>query len=294
MNGPIDAIATCTVRIVGSKLGANVSIGTGFLYAFSLTPPTEAEPYGRVLPAVITNKHVLQGCDTVHLRFTVAKTGAQLDQLGQPADREYLDAQLGIADGVVQHPNAAVDLCAFPVGMITNHMQEKGLGIFHTFLNQGHRLTEEAKSIMRPLEPVAMVGYPNGIWDSVNNAPIIRRGITATHPLVKYEGRSEFVIDTACFPGSSGSPVFLFEDGMYRTRGGAMTPGTKIALIGVLYAGPQFNAEGRLEARPIPHSVIPTPVTSMPMNLGFVIQADEIDTLQAEFLKVHANHRPAI
>ena|SRR5437870_8666261 len=126
--------------------------------------------------------------------------------------------------------------------------------------------------------------YPSGLWDSVNNSPLIRRGISATHPLVNYEGKKEFVIDAACFPGSSGSPVFLFEDGMYRSDANSYTPGSRIALLGVLYAGPQFTAEGRLEARPIPHNFAPTPITSVPMNLGFVIHADEVDVLGRVFL----------
>ncbi len=44
-----------------------------------------------------------------------------------------------------------------------------------------------------------MIGYPNGIWDEANNMPIIRRGITATHPNFNYNGKPEFMIDAACF-----------------------------------------------------------------------------------------------
>jgi len=57
-----------------------------------------------------------------------------------------------------------------------------------------------------------MIGYPNGLWDHVNNLPLIRRGITASHPGVDYQiegqnGPGVTVIDMACFPDSSGSPV---------------------------------------------------------------------------------------
>lgn len=52
-----------------------------------------------------------------------------------------------------------------------------------------------------------MVGYPDGIWDEFNNQPIVRRGITATHPKNDFNGKGEFLIDAVCFPGSSGSPV---------------------------------------------------------------------------------------
>jgi len=72
-----------------------------------------------------------------------------------------------------------------------------------------------------------MVGYPVGIWDSANNMPVIRRGITATHPGKDYEGKSEFMIDAACFPGSSGSPVFLFNLGSYPQKAGGIVIGTR-------------------------------------------------------------------
>ena len=92
------------------------------------------------------------------------------------------------------------------------------------------------------------------------------------------------LLDLVAAPAASGSPVFLFEDGMYRSDANSYTPGSRIALLGVLYAGPQFTAEGRLEARPIPHNFEPTPITSVPMNLGFVIHADEVDVLGRVFL----------
>jgi hypothetical protein len=44
--------------------------------------------------------------------------------------------------------------------------------------------------------------------DSANNLPIVRKSITATHPSIDYRERREFLIDAACFFGSSGSPVF--------------------------------------------------------------------------------------
>ena len=60
------------------------------------------------------------------------------------------------------------------------------------------------------IEDVIMIGYPIGLLDSHNNLPVARKGITATDPVKDYEGRKEFMIDLACFPGSSGSPVFLY------------------------------------------------------------------------------------
>src|SRR3954471_785314 len=65
------------------------------------------------------------------------------------------------------------------------------------------------------VEEILMIGYPNGLWDAVNNYPLIRRGVTASHPAVDFDvnGVPTTVIDAACFPGSSGSPVVLHNAG---------------------------------------------------------------------------------
>ena len=62
---------------------------------------------------------------------------------------------------------------------------------------------------LNAVEEIMMIGYPNGLWDAKNNLPIVRRGITGTPAFVDYNDKPEFVIDAACFPGSSGSPVFI-------------------------------------------------------------------------------------
>jgi hypothetical protein len=122
-----------------------------------------------------------------------------------------------------------------------------------------------------------MVGYPNGIWDATNNMPIARRGITATHPNLNYEGRREFMIDAACFPGSSGSPVFLYNTGGYATRAeGMVMGGIRIKLLGVLYAGPQHIATGEVRVVNVPTQQRAIAVSSIPQNLGLVVKASRL------------------
>ena len=67
------------------------------------------------------------------------------------------------------------------------------------------------------IEDVLFVGYPNGMFDKANNLPVARRGITATPATVDYGGRPVFLIDASVFPGSSGSPVFLYNVGGWRS-----------------------------------------------------------------------------
>lgn len=125
-----------------------------------------------------------------------------------------------------------------------------------------------------------MIGYPNGIWDSTHNLPIIRRGITATHPKLKYNGKPEFVIDAACFPGSSGSPVFLANIGSFVNASGALCAGTRIALLGTLYAGPVRKATGEIEIIEVPTDTKAISITDTMINLGYVIQASKISDFE--------------
>ena len=105
-------------------------------------------------------------------------------------------------------------------------------------------MQDDEISNLGALEEIVMVGYPIGLWDAANNMPLFRRGITATHPNIDYEGRPDFVIDAACFPGSSWSPALLFNQGAYTTRQGTYLGSPRLKLLGVLYAGPQFTASG--------------------------------------------------
>jgi len=96
---------------------------------------------------------------------------------------------------------------------------------FYISLDKSLISTCQQLSDFSALEEILMVGYPNGIWDNVNNKPILRKGVTATHPNFDYCGKKEIMIDAACFPGSSGSPVFIFNEGSYRDKRGNMYMG---------------------------------------------------------------------
>ena len=114
------------------------------------------------------------------------------------------------------------------------------------------------------MEDVIMVGYPVGLWDSVNNRPIFRRGITATDPKVDFEGKKEFLIDCACIWGSSGSPVIRNEHTI---------DSNSIQLIGIQYAMPTHKISGRLEVVDTDSNKIVIPTSDIPINIGYIIKA---------------------
>ena len=140
-------------------------------------------------------------------------------------------------------------------------------------------------SELNAVENILMVGYPNGLWDSKNNLPLFRTGITATPPFIDYEHKPEFIIDCACFTGSSGSPIFLVNEGSYSKKGGGITIGNRFKLLGVLYAGPQQEAEGDIKIIPIPTVSKGKAIIEMPINLGYCIKADQLLYFENYFQK---------
>jgi hypothetical protein len=123
------------------------------------------------------------------------------------------------------------------------------------------------------MEKIVMIGYPNGIWDKQHNLPVFRSGVMATHYRYDWNGKPEFLIDAACFPGSSGSPVLVCDLGQVQTRKGWNLGSSRIKLLGVLYAGPQHRVDGRVEIVPVPTVNQVVSVSNIPNNLGIVIKA---------------------
>lgn len=264
-----ERLAFTTVRITANGTGGGQGIGTGFLFRHVL-------PNGNWYPALYTNKHVVEGSDSVTLHFNLA------DSHGAPVPGRYYSANItDTSSAWIDHPDDDVDLCAMPFGGLIHILQEQGIHLFLQFFDDGSLVTEEEEQELRALESIIMVGYPIGLWDSLNNRPVMRRGVTATHPAVDFEGRTEFMIDAACFPGSSGSPIVLYSEMGRQTRDGSMMMGGPSArLLGILYAGPQFIAEGMIRFKHIPMTPQPVAESPIPMNLGMAIKARRVRDLE--------------
>ena len=87
------------------------------------------------------------------------------------------------------------------------------------------------------IEDILMIGYPDGMSDSKNNLPIVRRGITATDYKIDYEGEKEFLIDASIFKGSSGSPILICNIGSFNNADGELCLGNRIIFLGIQYRG---------------------------------------------------------
>lgn len=253
----------CTARVVGAVPNSkDVKTGTGFFFSF----PAEDKI---VVPVLITNKHVIEG--TAGLEFLI-HTATVTD-----AKRPDANAVIkSVAEDWVLHPNPKVDLCALPLGPFINAM--KDTSPFYRALDPTIIKSDVELEEMNAVEDVSMIGYPNGLWDSVNNYPLLRRGITASHPAIDFDvdGVPTTVVDVAAFPGSSGSPVFIYNNGTITDKKGVTSLGSRAILLGVLFSGPTYQSDGTIIIKSIPTGNVPVPQISMMMNLGYIVKAKEV------------------
>lgn len=265
----LDQLMKSVVRIEAKMGNGQISTGSGFAYRFAVRED------GSHVPAIVTNKHVIDGA--IEISFPVSTADRQGNLTGKFENIQYsIDGS-----NVLLHPDDSVDLCAILSAPIYNHFKGRNLQPAIYSFDKNISTIESEFSELLPMEEVTMIGYPNGIWDSANNGSIARRGIIATIPGDDYLGKKQFVVDMACFPGSSGSPVFLANFGSYADRNGNLAVGSRVKLLGVLYAGPQHRANGEIVVVPIPTSSRPIAETSIPNNLGYVIKSLELEPLEA-------------
>src|SRR6185295_17168560 len=154
-------------------------------------------------------------------------------------------------DLFIDHPGD-VDLSAMPFEPLRQQASKQGKEVFNIALTEELIPSEEQLKKLSALEDVVMVGYPIGLSDMANNFPIIRKGITASHPYSDFNAKPWGAVDIASFPGSSGSPVLLLNEGLYRDEGGGMVLGSRALFLGILFGGPQLRADGTFDIREIP------------------------------------------
>ena len=259
---PSDQLAYATVRIE-CDITNGTSTGTGFVFRFC----QEGNSY---VPAIVTNRHVVQGGTTGRFHMHLA---AGPDVL--PSNHMRFDVP-DFGNQWIGHPDPDVDLCVMPIAPLMQSSKQQGHELFFKSLGEELIPVEPELAELLAIEEIVMVGYPNGIWDHVNNMPVFRRGITATHPNTDYRGKKEFIIDAACFPGSSGSPVLLYNPSGYTDRRGNTILKLRIKLLGVLFALTAYTAEGKIVIKEVPTVAKPVPISPIPNNLGLIIKADRL------------------
>lgn len=249
-----------TVRIT-SRLEQGVSTGTGFIVRFA--EQTRNEQYLNV-PSIVTNKHVIDGAKDITVRFHASNFNG-----------EKINSQCEFViptDEFFMHPDKNVDLCAMPIARLYKMTEEDKIKPYYYGIRLQQIPNDDKLKNYIPTEDVIVVGYPNGLWDDLNNYPIFRKGTLATGPATNYKGQKEFLIDCAIYPGSSGSPVLSVKQLIHKET---FEPFISVELLGVVYATYQHTAHGGLTVKNIPTN-INTPV---PNHLGIVLNSTRIHEL---------------
>ena len=130
-----------------------------------------------------------------------------------------------------------------------------------------------------------MIGYPNGLWDQKNNLPIARRGLSATPIYSNQNGKNEFLIDCACFPGSSGSPIYTYQQGIYQNGDGLEIKYDSLQLAGVLYAGPTAKRNAEILEDQAELSKVTFAQVETMIHLGYCIRSTEILKLKPALVR---------
>lgn len=239
--------------------------GTGFLLGYE-------QPDGQSKLFCVTNRHVLEGAVVCSAPITLQNLQ------GYPAyGKKHFIYIEDIAETAIFHPDSNIDLAAFPIQDVINRMIFDGNRPFFRVFNRKDIPNKTTFANIDTAADVLMIGYPNSLWDENNNLPIVRRGITATSPSLDFNGLPQFVIDCACFPGSSGSPIFTYQTGIFQDGENIVMPsGPRIELIGILFAGPQIAINGQIVPKAIPTSLSYAVQSSAMMHLGFCIKSTEL------------------
>ena len=255
-----------TLRIETSN-----SIGTGFIVTHEWKDQKTSDKLTGFF--LITNKHIIRNTTGANLIFTRVTKELNADReldLGQVAP---VRIGANLWRWWFYHPSTEIDVAALPLTPVFESLPDKGKTLFFRHISTEMMPSTKSLEDLDALENITFVGYPNNVYDRSNNLPIFRRGITATPPNVDYEGKPIFLIDASVFPGSSGSPVFLYNVGSWVERSGPVLGGQRVIFLGVLASVLCREADGSLEFKEIPTNIMPVIKTTEMIDLGVVFKA---------------------
>jgi hypothetical protein len=261
-----------TIRIE-TQTSLGTCTGTGFFLELKHDPLNNMS-----VPVVVTNKHVIKDAKTGKLRFSVE------DNDGNPMWGDSYDVTFdNFESRWIMHPDENIDLCVLPIASIHQLVAKQNKRLLYASVILDDIPSDEVlKREYSRIEDITVIGYPDGIWDSVNNNPIVRKGITATPLQADFNGASDFLVDVAIYPGSSGSPVYIFNQGAYATSAG-INIGSRVSLVGVIHATFQHRINGSVGVVDVPAAKVPIFESMIPNNLGLAIHARKLRDFEQFF-----------
>jgi hypothetical protein len=270
-DSPDDEIYFCTTEIEAiSADGQSTSTGTGFV--------VEKDVPGKGTALfIVTCRHVVEGFAQAKITFVAEKDGKPL--LGQKCEAVIGD----LPQAVFYNKDNKVDVAIIPLIPLLDFLKTRGESPFFRALNVSFIPSDKDAADLSSIQNILFAGYPIGIRDEKNILPIVRRGTTATPYSVDYNGLPLFLIDAAVFPGSSGSPVLVFDQGSISHKNGSISIGTRFFFLGLIAQSYLQEEKGIVQFESVPTALVPTYKESIPVNLGVVIKAQAVlETIDEE------------
>jgi hypothetical protein len=214
-----------TVRIETEKIDSDgessVDISTGFIVSYDLED-------GRRADFLVTGRHSIQNGVRGKFFFTRSREG-------KPSLGETYNIEIDDFENSWMFPeDDSIDVAVMPLAGIMRELSSRSWDIYYRGVSQAMSLGFGAGTDLDAIEEVVLIGYPSGIFDTKNFIPVARRGITATPLSLDFRGKHQFLIDSAIFPGSSGSPVFVIKKGIYRDADGKIRIGSSVIFLGMV------------------------------------------------------------
>ncbi len=222
--------------------------------------------YGKIF--LVTNRHVVENTYDASITFHQADNLEMSNLIGEY--KLVFKKHVKWQKSWIFHPDETNDLAIFDFTGYLEQLYKDNIFLYYRLIDICSIPSKEDVDNILALEQVTFVGYPNGLKDTNSNLPIARKGYLATPLHENFCGKPDFLIDAGVFPGSSGSPVFIYNDGtsFKLANGNSFQSGfSRFWLIGVVYA-------------------TTLTINNQYLNLGMVIKSEKIRELIDYYLKL--------
>ena len=262
-----DEMIFSTVKIT-TKTMKGEKIGTGFIYKY--------EEDGKFWNFIITNRHVVDNAIEGKITFHKGEMNNGKNVL---VEGEAID--LNFNSNSFFYNDSSIDVAIMNVSPIYDENKDKMYMIVVSRVIIPNN--DEIKMKISKIDELIFIGYPIGLWDSKNYIPIVRKGITSTPYHYDFEGEPIFLIDAAVFPGSSGSPVFVYRQGVDLDETTNNRIGEKIYFLGILSSRLEVTEEGKVSLKDIPSTIEAYVNIKQPVNIGVVYKDCAIKQIIKQF-----------
>lgn len=225
-----------TTRIQTKKNNTH-GVATGFFFSYRYEQ--------KDFRFLVTNSHVVKNKDEIKLNLLKRDNGNPI--LGSNVTLTLTDYEK------LWFHHEQYDLAVSPSLTLLKEMIEKGVKLTVRTIPSTFIPDFSQAPLSTSIEDVYFIGYSDGLWDSINNLPIIRKGSVASLMGIPYGGQERFIIDATTIPGSSGSPVFVHNKSLYSGQN-SLVIGGRLLFVGILDKTLRVRPNIGTEEVPIPLS----------------------------------------